>query len=124
MSKIYYKLNLTKYLFQESEKHRQQNTAESREMIPLYRLTLKQQRHDHRKDHQRQSLLNDLQLHQRIRTAINLRTDTVSRNHERVLQQSQTPRKQDHQIERPILDLRIHLLQFQIAIPSKGHKNV
>ncbi len=64
----------------EHEIYRQHQAGESSEMVPMQRLPLKQHGSEYRKDNKRHHFLNNLQLHQRKRTAIAYEPDTVCRN--------------------------------------------
>ena len=62
----------------------EENTAKaygSGEMIPLQALPLKEQSRHDSKHHQRNHLLNNLQLHKRERTAVSLEADAVDVSH-------------------------------------------
>ena len=93
-------------------------------MIPVDGLTLEDEGHDEGEDDERDAFLDDLELHQREGTSIDLRTDTVGGNHEGIFEEGNAPRHEDDQDEGPVLDLRMNLLHFQIAVPGKRHERI
>lgn len=60
--------------------NRRNQTDECCDMIPVQRLTLKKERCKQRKDDKGYHFLNHFQLHQRERTSIADKSDTVGRN--------------------------------------------
>ena len=93
-------------------------------MIPVDGLALEDGGHDEGEYNEGDAFLDDLELHQREGTSIDLRTDTVGGNHEGILEEGNAPRHEDDQDEGPVLDLRMNLLQLQIAVPGKRHERI
>ena len=92
-------------------------------MVPVQRLALKEYNGKNGKDNQRNNLLYNLQLHEAERAAVLAETQPVGRYLTAILKQCYSPTEQYHTIERPVAD-DLHLLQFQMAIPSQSHKNI
>ena len=64
-------------LFIEHEVHRQHQADKSGKMIPVQRLTLEEDGGEEGENHQRDDLLNNLELHQREGTAVFNEADAV-----------------------------------------------
>jgi len=78
---------------------------------------------DDGKHHQRDTLLDDLQLHEIKGTAVASKTQTVGWYLTTVLEERNHPRKGDYKVERPVCgDAR--LLESQMTIPGKSHEHV
>lgn len=107
----------------EDEIDRQYQTNERSRMVPMERFALEGKRHNGGEDTDGDYLLQHLQLHQGERSSHDLGTDTVGRNHEEILQQSDSPTEENDKNQRPIRR-DLHLLQLQITIPCEGHKDV
>ena len=69
-------------------------------------------------------LLNNFQLHKREGAAVNLRADAVGGDEERVFQHCYCPAYQDDEDERGRGADYLHLLQFEVTVPCKGHEGV
>ena len=93
-------------------------------MIPVDGFALEDGGDDDGEDDERDSLLNDLELHQRIGTAINLGAYTVGWNHEGIFEQSHSPAHEDDEDQRPVFDRRMQLLELEVAIPGEGHEDI
>ena len=92
-------------------------------MIPLYRLSLEQERDDYCENSEGNHLLNHLELHQVERPPIALEAYPVGRYREAILKKSNAPGKQDDENERPACG-DFHLLKFQMAVPRERHEYV
>ena len=69
-------------------------------------------------------LLNNFQLHKREGAAVNIRADAVGGDEERVFQHCYCPAYKDDEDERGRGADYLHLLQFEVAVPCKGHESV
>ena len=114
---------LNSHLFHKHKVYRQDEAAESGEMVPMQCLALKEHGGEHGEHNERDDLLDDLELHQRERPAITRKTNAVGRYLARVFGQRDSPRKEDDGVERPVGD-DFHFLQFQVPVPGKGHEDV
>lgn len=92
-------------------------------MIPMQRLALEKERDNHSKDNQGHNLLNDFKLHKAERATVTVEAETVGRNLGAIFKESQSPREEDDQNERPARR-DFHLLKFQMAVPRECHKYV
>ena len=68
-------------------------------------------------------LLDNLQLHQAVGTAVDTAPDVVGGNHEEVLDEGDAPRGENDKNQRPV-GADMHFLQLQVAVPGKGHEEV
>lgn len=92
-------------------------------MVPLQSFVIEYGGRNHGKDGQGNRFLNDLELHQGERSAVNAASHGVCRNHEEVFDQGDTPRGEDDQNEGPV-GADVHLFEFEVAVPGGGHKDV
>jgi hypothetical protein len=92
-------------------------------MVPMQLLMLEDEVRNHSKHHQRDTLLDDLQLHKVKGASIIHESDSVSRYLTTVLEEGYHPREGNHQIEGPIIR-NTRLLQAQMTIPRKRHKHI
>ena len=93
------------------------------EVVPLQGLALEEEGGKDCEDYQRDNLLHHFELHQRKWASVAHETYAVGGNLARILGKCDAPRKENHKPQRPRSD-EFHLLQFQVAIPRKGHKDV
>ncbi len=107
----------------EHEVHRQHQTDESREVIPVQRFALEKHGGEYGEDYQRYYFLDDLQLHQRKRAAVADEADAIGWNLKRILGKSYHPREKDDGVERPVGN-NLQFLKFQVTIPRKGHEDI
>ena len=92
-------------------------------VVPVQLLMLEDEISNHRKHHQRDTLLDDLQLNEVERPAVVHEADAVGRHLTAILEEGNHPREGNHEIEWPVgRDAR--LLEAQMAIPGEGHKHV
>ena len=92
-------------------------------MIPVERLTLKEDIGDGGKDYQRHALLDNLQLNERERTAVAIESQAVGGYLKAILEEGDEPRKENHYDEWP-MSRGARLLQLQMTIPGQGHKDI
>ena len=92
-------------------------------MIPVNRLTTEHESDYYSKNCKGDNFLNYFELHKVERAAVAGETDSVGRNGEAVFEEGDTPRKQDHQNERPAGG-NLHFIQFQMPLPGECHKDV
>ena len=84
---------------------------------------LEYQIRDNGKDHQRDALLDDLELDEVEGASIVDEADAVGRHLTAVFEEGNHPREGDDQIEGPVGgDAR--LLEAQVAVPGEGHKHI
>ena len=92
-------------------------------MVPVELLVLEEDVGNGGEDHQRDALLDDLELDKVERTAIVDKTYAIGRNLTAVLKEGNRPRERYHEIQRPVgRDTR--LLQAQMAVPGECHKHI
>ncbi len=92
-------------------------------MIPLQWLPFEQDSYQYREDCQRNSLLDNLQLHNVERTAVLIEPDPVGRHLGAIFEECQSPRKQNDEKYRPARG-NLHFLQLEMPIPGESHKNI
>jgi len=92
-------------------------------MIPS-QLHMKRQSAKNEKHDQRDNLLNHLELHQRERTAVTLKTNTVGGYLQAVFEERDAPREEDHKNKRRGVGEEAGLLQLQMAVPRKRHEDI
>ena len=81
-------------------------------------------RDGNRREHrERNSFLDDFQLHQAEWPAVDTAPDVVCGNHETVLQERDAPRSENHENQRPV-GADVHFFEFEVAVPSERHKDV
>ena len=92
-------------------------------MVPMQVVALKHNVRDDGENGQRNTFLNDFQLHERERTAVVDEADAVGWHLAAILEKGDGPRETDDGNQRPVVaDAR--LLQTKVAVPREGHKNV
>ena len=111
------------FRFPEGEDDGQDDTGEADKVVPAYWLAFEHRRHDDGEHCQRHTFLNNLQLHQREGSSVDLAADTVGGNHERVFEESQCPRREDNEYQRPV-GVDLQLGELQVTVPCEGHKHV
>ena len=92
-------------------------------MVPSESLRLEDSDDDDGEHRQRNGFLYDFQLNKVEWTSVLHGTDAVGGNHEGVLKEGHAPREDNDGDERPVFD-DIHLLEFEIAVPCKGHEDI
>ena len=110
-------------LLQKNEENRQNQTSEGGEVVPLEGFALEKEHHDDRENGQRDDLLDDLQLEQRVRAAVAREADPVGRNGEAILEESDAPGEENDGDQRPARG-DLHLLEFEVAVPGESHEDV
>ena len=110
-------------LFHEHEVDGQNQAAESGQVVPVERLAPEEHRGEDGEDDERDDLLDDLELHERERSAVARESDAVGRNLTGIFGQGNEPREQDDAEERPVGD-DLHFLKFQMPVPGEGHEDV
>ena len=92
-------------------------------VVPVQLLMLEDEVRNDREDHQRDALLDHLQLHEVEGTAVIDETNSVGWHLTAVLEEGNHPREGDDQIEGPVRgDAR--LLQAQVSVPCERHKHI
>ena len=109
--------------FHKGEEDGKDDEAEGYEVVPADGLAFEDGGHDDGEHHQRDALLYDLELHEGERTAGDLGADAVGRYHKGIFEEGHAPREDNDAYQRPVLD-KVHLLEFEIAVPGKRHKDV
>ena len=92
-------------------------------MVPVELLVLEDEVGNDGEDHQRDALLDNLELHEVEGTSVVDEPDTVGRYLTAVFEEGNHPRKSDDQIEGPVGG-DAGLLEAQMAIPGEGHKHI
>ena len=92
-------------------------------MVPMQRLSLKQDVGYHGKDTETDALLDDLELNEIERTTIADETQSVGWHLTAILEEGDEPRKENHYDEWP-MSRGARLLQLQMTIPGQGHKDI
>ena len=113
-----------RHLFQEHEEYSSYQAAECHKMVPLQGLTLEEDNGEESEDSDRDNLLYHLQLHKAEGTAIAHETDTVGRYLTGILKECQEPADKDNDVKRCVVRDELHLLQLEMSVPSKRHKDV
>lgn len=92
-------------------------------MVPVQVFVLEEHRHEDGEHRERYDLLYHLELDEREWASILGKPDAVGWHHEQVLEKGDAPREEDDHNEWP-MGANSHLLQFQVAVPSKRHHGV
>ena len=92
-------------------------------MVPLQRLASEEYGRKQCEDYKSYNLLHHFELHQRKRASVTRKTYSVGRYLARIFGQRDAPRKDYNEPQRPRRN-EFHLLQFQVAVPRKSHKDV
>ena len=114
---------LGKMLLLEYEIDGENQTDECCEVIPVKLLPLEEDICNDAEDDKRDDFLYDLQLHQRKWPAIIDESNSIGRHQETILDAGNCPREENHDIERPV-GRYSRLIELQVTIPSKCHKDV
>ena len=110
-------------LFHKNEIDGANDEQEGQNVVPMQVVALKHNVRDDGENGQRNTFLNDFQLHERERTAVVDEAETVGRHLAAILEKGDGPREADDGNQRPVVaDAR--LLQTKVAVPREGHKNV
>ena len=91
------------FLFFEGKKHGEDDEKEGDDVVPSESLRFEDRNHDDSEHRQRDSFLYDFQLNEVEWASILHGADAVGRNHEGILEQSDSPRHQNDKKERPVL---------------------
>lgn len=92
-------------------------------MIPFQGLVFEQQQSEYGKHQKRNDLLRYFQLNEGEGASILLVTDPVGGNHQTVFHESDQPTDED-QSEQAGLLKKLQMLEFEVPVPGKRHKNV
>ena len=109
--------------FHKNKINRCHQTERRNSMIPVELLMLENEIRQYGKHHQRDALLNNLQLNQIERSAIACKTYSVGRNLTTVFEECYRPWKGNHHEERP-MRRNTCLLKFQMTIPCESHEDI
>lgn len=93
------------------------------EMVPMQTLALEQNAGHDSENHERDTLLYHLELNERERAAIALKSDSIGWHLAAIFEEGYAPRKHYHAYQWPRCR-RACLLQSQMAIPGQSHKHV
>ncbi len=93
-------------------------------MVPFERLALERDRAETNEDHQRNHLLDHLELDQAERAAILAETDPVGGYLKAVLEKGQEPAEEDHADQGQVLKPAELLFHLQMAVPGACHEDV
>lgn len=92
-------------------------------MVPLELLSLEEDVGYDAEHNEGDDFLYDFQLHQREGSAVFDEADAVGRHKETVLDAGDAPREEYHGVERPV-GRDAGLVELQVAVPCKRHKDV
>src|SRR5215469_7309586 len=98
--------------FVKYEHDSQDHADESSDVVP-FELLFEKEHREEREDHERDHLLNDLQL----RGCKAIRTNTIRRNLKAVLEEGDTPAHENHLPQ-------YRLAVFEVSVPREGHEDV
>jgi len=110
-------------LFFEYEIHCQNQQTEAYDVVVGEGLVFEEYEHEDGEDGEREELLDDFELPEVEGAAIVDEPDAVGRYHETVLDQRDAPAEEDDQRQRQFAEPG-SALQFEVAVPRKGHKDV
>ena len=111
-------------LLQEDEVYGGDKAEEGSKVVPLQGLSFEDQYSKDGEDGDGKHLLDNLQLHQGEWSAVALETDAVAVHLADVFGKGKEPRGKDDDDEGGMVGDDAHGLEFQMAIPGKGHKTV
>ena len=109
--------------FQEGEEYSQDDAAKGYKVVPADGFPFEDCGHYDGEDKEGDALLYYLELHEGEGTAGDLRADAVGGNHKGVFEEGHSPREDNDAYQRPVLN-KIHLLEFKVAVPGKGHEDI
>ena len=109
--------------FHKGEEDGKDDEAEGYKVVPADGFPLKDGGHYDSEDKEGDALLYYLELHEGEVTAGDLRADAVCGNHKGVFEEGHSPREDNDAYQRPVLN-KIHLLEFKVAVPGKGHEDI
>lgn len=92
-------------------------------MVPLERLSLKEDARHHGEDHETYALLNYFQLHEREGPSVAFESYSVCRYLAAIFQEGDAPAEGYYAYQGPMAG-KARLLQSQMAIPGEGHEDV
>ena len=107
----------------ENEIDRQDQQAESDEVVVGEGLVLEEEEHEYGEDGERQELLDDLELPEVEGAAVVDEPDAVGRHHETVLNERDAPAEENHQRQRQLAEPG-RALQLQMTVPRERHEHV
>ena len=111
------------FSFHESKEDGKDDEAEGYEVVPADGLAFEDGGYNDGEHYERDALLYDLELHEGEGSSGDLGADAVGRNHKGVFEEGHAPREDNNAYQRPVFD-EVHLLQFEVAVPSKRHEDV
>jgi hypothetical protein len=76
------------------------------------------------KHDKRYNLLNYFELHQREGSSVSFKSDSIGGHLETILEESNSPRKEDNKDEWRGVAEKTDILQFEVAIPGESHKHI
>lgn len=110
-------------LFKEAKKYCQHEAEKCRYVVPLYWLALEDDSDYDSEHRQAYDFLDNFELHQAERSAIDIGPYSVGRDLQAILEESDAPREQNDQYHRPSVR-NVHLLKLQMSIPRESHTYV
>ena len=110
-------------LFQESEEYGEDEAGEGDDVVPVDGLALEDEEDDDAEDCEGDDFLDHLELDEVEWTAVLGVADAVGGDCEAVLEESDTPREQDDQDERPAGG-DLHFAQLEMPVPGERHEYV
>ena len=110
-------------LLHKNEIYGQNQASEGGKVVPLQRLATEEYCGEQCKDYQRYNLLHHFELHQREWASVTRKPYSVGGYLARIFSQSDAPREYYDEPQGP-RRYEFHLLQLQVAVPRKCHKDV
>ena len=112
------------FLFQKHEENSHNQATEGDNMVPLNGLTLEDKRGDDCEHGQRNHFLNHLKLQKIEGAAVPLETNPVGRYRKTVLEESDSPRKENDENKRRGVSKKARLLELEMTVPRKRHEHI
>ncbi len=110
-------------LFLKNEIDREDQTAESDEMVHSEGLMFEHQQRKHRKHDQRDDLLYHLELKEAERAAIAIEADPIGRHLKGIFKQCDAP-ADEYDAEQTQRVEAFDVFEFQMPVPCHGHKRI
>ena len=112
-----------KGLFEEYEEDGEDEAGEGGEVVPLECLSFEEHGDYHTEHCETDNLLNDFELHKGERASVDVGANSVCRDLKAVFEEGYAPWEGDDADEGPWCG-DIHLLELQMAVPGKCHKDI
>lgn len=110
-------------LFKEGEEYRGYNEDECDDVVPLQSFVIEYRSGNDGEYCQGNGFLDDFQLHEGEWPSVDAASHGVGGNHEKVFDEGDAPRRENHQNQRPV-GADVHFFELKVAVPGGGHKDV